>query len=226
MIQKGERVRAEQEILTSLGERVRTLGFNPKAFGQSFYYTFAAGKWGFHVSFIPHRDDFELTADVAVRIDEIEDLVNKYDTRRTPAEKRNSMTIGGELGNISQGRPRRWKISDFSDVPIVCGEIMSFFETIGVPFLRAHSEIADVHRVLVSSDQRDIVLAPISGPRYMRAIASAHVLRGTVDLADLIRRSEAKLVQAQDPYLEDFRALCVAVIAGESARPNLQTQRN
>jgi hypothetical protein len=119
MIEKAERSNTEHQLLNRLGERIIAFGFKPKPTGQTFYQVVETGKWTFHVSFIAHKTDFDLTADVAVRVNAIEDLVNEYDTKLAAAEKRRSMTLGGELGNISEGSPKRWAISNVEDIPSV-----------------------------------------------------------------------------------------------------------
>jgi hypothetical protein len=208
MIHTGERESTERGILTKIGERVQLFGFNPRPSGQSFYHDFESGKWALHVSFIPHKNDMDLTADVAIRINAVEDIVNRYDTKRTPAEKRKSMTIGGELGNISAGRPLRWTVPDVRGALKICDQLLDAFEKIGLAFLRAHSDVAAVHHVLTSPGPRAALLAPVLGSRYMRVVASAHVLGATSDIERLINRFEAKLLEERDPYLDDFRALC------------------
>jgi hypothetical protein len=208
VIQKAEHSVAKHDFLRTLGAHLESLGFNPKSSGQSFYRNFAVGKSAFHVSFIPHQTDFDLTADVAIRINAIEDLVNEYDTKRSPSEKRQSMTLGGDLGNISEGRQLRWTVADLNDIPRICDQVANKFERVGLEFLRTHSEVAAVRQVLVSSDHRDTLLAPILGSRAMRAIASTYILDGAGGIPALTKRFEAKLLEKQDLYLTDFRALC------------------
>jgi hypothetical protein len=207
VITKSERSKVEREFLQSLGKRMASFGFDETPSGQSFYWPFESGKWAFHVSFIPHRDDVDLTADVAIRLDSIEDLVNEYDTKRNAAQKRQSMTIGGELGNLSEDRPHRWTLAAIDDIPQVSDQVARLFETVGLPFLKAHSDISTLNRVLSSSDSRDKLLCPLLGPRAMRAIASAHVLDENRDLTLLADQLEARLAEKEDVYLEDFRAL-------------------
>ena len=214
MIQMGEHSRAQKELLTELRDRVRVHGFTEKFSKQAYYCLVPGGKWALHVSFIRHRDDLDVTADVAVRIDRVEDLVNSYDTKRNATEKRNSMTLGGELGNISEGQFRRWTVANFDDIPSVCDEIQRTFERIGLPFLTSHSNISAAFRVLVGSRQRDHLLAPILGPRCMRAVASAYVT-GAVELDALIAQYEAELLDSRDLYLEDFRALCRGILSAD-----------
>ena len=176
VIQNSQRRVIEKEILTRLGKSLLKFGFDPKVSGQSFRRPLAREMWAFHVSFIPHQTDLDLTADVAIRIQAIEDLVNQYDTKPSPAEKRQSMTLGGEIGNISLGRQLRWTVADPDDLDHVCQDVINAFERTGLPFLKGHSDIGVVHRVLTSSDSKETLLCPILGPRAMRAVASATYL--------------------------------------------------
>lgn len=216
MIEKGERLKTQRELLAELGQRLAHYGFNPKPSGQDFYRKIPAGKWAFHISFIPHKTDFDLTAHVAVSIGQIEELVNKYDSKRTSSEKRDSMTLGGELGNLSTGYPVRWTVTDAADILGVCDEVMKAFEIIGLPFLQAHSDAVAVHDVLLSSASKDRHLAPILGPRYMRAVASAYVVGHTDEVGALVERYKAELLETEDLYLEDFRALSRSLLSGSS----------
>jgi hypothetical protein len=216
MIQKSERSSAERTLLMGLADQIGAFGFNPKVLGQSFHQVVPTGKWEFHISFIAHKTDFDLTADVAVRVSAIEDVVNEYDTKLTTAEKRKSMTLGGELGNISEGVPRRWTVSSVADIPAVCDGVIEAFQRIGLPFLQKHSDAAAAHHVLVSSRQADLLLAPVLGPRYMRAVASAYVMGNITEVDALSRRYEAELSETEDLYLEDFRSLAHGLRSGTS----------
>jgi hypothetical protein len=199
-----------------MGELISTFGFRSKPTGQSFCQEIATGKWVLHVSFISHKTDFDLTADIAVRVDAIEDLVNEYDTKLNAAEKRKSMTLGGELGNISAGSPRRWTISNVEDIPNACEGVIETFQEIGLPFLQKYSDAAAAHRVLVSSKPSDFHLAPILGPRCMRAVASAYVTGRTNEIEALVRQCEAELLETEDLYLEDFRNLARFLLSRSS----------
>ena len=216
MIEKTERSSAERTLLMGLADQIGTFGFNPKVIGQSFRQVVPTGKWEFHISFIAHKTDFDLTADVAVRVNAIEDLVNEYDTRLTTAEKRKSMTLGSELGNISKGVPRRWTLSSAEDIPAVCDGVIEAFQRIGLPFLQKHSDTAAAYRVLVSSRQADLLLAPVLGPRYMRAVASAYILGNTKEVDALSRRCGAELSETEDLYLEDFQSLANGLLSRAS----------
>jgi hypothetical protein len=207
VIERTEHSNAKHGVLTKLGQHVTALGFDPKPADQSFYRSSATGKWAFHVAFIPHQQDFDLTADVAVRIDAIEDLVNQCDTKLSKVERRRSMTLGVELGNLSLGRQMRWTIASSSDIPKICEQVATTFESVGLPFLQNYSDLATVHRVLASASTKDTLLSPLLGPRSMRTLASAYLLDQSIDIKAVAHDLEAKLMESEDLYLEDFRAL-------------------
>lgn len=101
-MRKGGHKDAERAVLEQLGTRMAAHGFRPKPVGQSFYRDVPGGRWALHVSFIRHETDMDVTADVAVRINAIEQVVNQCETGLTDAEKRRSTTLGAELGNLSR----------------------------------------------------------------------------------------------------------------------------
>src|ERR1700761_3414661 len=105
MINRGERSEVQKRLLNEIGGRVAVWGFNSKPSGQSFYRKVPSGKWAFHISFIPHKEDLDLTADVALRNEAVEGLVGQYDAKLSTIESRKSMTLGAELGNLSIGKP-------------------------------------------------------------------------------------------------------------------------
>lgn len=181
-------------------------GFKPKPVGQSFYRDVPGCRWDFHASFIHHATDMDITADVAVRIDAIEQFVNQFETGLTEAEKRRSTTLGAELGNLSRRQPLRWTVSEIDDVAAAAEQIAGAFEKIGLPFLSAHSDVESAYRVLVGATPEDRLYSPILGARCMRAVAAAHVL-GRSELNQLIQRCKAQLIHEDDLYLPDFRAL-------------------
>ncbi len=101
-MRKGGHKDAERAVLEQLGTLMAAHGFRPKPVGQSFYRGVPGGSWALHVSFIRHETDMDVTADIAVRIDAIEQVVNQCETGLTDAEKRRSTTLGAELGNLSR----------------------------------------------------------------------------------------------------------------------------
>lgn len=197
----------ENAILDQLGTHVEKHGFKAKPTSQSFCREIPGACWVLHISFIRHKADIDMTADVAVRINAIEQIVNQFDTGMTKAEKRTSMTLGAELGNISGHEPLRWTAANPDDIPLVVGSIVRKFEEIGLPYFSTYSDMEAVYRLLASNDPEDHVHSPILGARCMRAIAAAHLLGRSSELKELSHRCDAQLAEEDDLYLSDFRAL-------------------
>ena len=94
--------------------RIAVWGFNAKPSGQSFYRKDPNGKWVFHISFIPR---FDITADVAVRNEAIEAIVNRYDSKLNSAEseghdsgKQIGQSVQGEAATLDNFRACRYLI--------------------------------------------------------------------------------------------------------------------
>ena len=208
MISRTDRSEAQKRLLETVGQLAEPFGFSPKPSGQSFYRRLPTGTWALHLSFIPHARDFDVTTDVALRFNAVEDLVNQYDTKLSKAESRRSMTMGAELGNLSEGRPRRWTVSDIGEIANVGRQVLDAFERIGLPFLQAHNDLVSLHRLLVGETALTRLVAPISGPRYMRAIATACLLGAFDEARTRASQYEAALSKEDDLYLGEFRALC------------------
>jgi hypothetical protein len=211
VIQRSEQKQARLEFLTALGRKLELLGFSTMTREQCYYRDNGSGKWVLHIAFIPHAQDIDLTADIAIRIGAVEDLVNQYDTKLSPQEKRNSMTLGGELGNLSVGKNIRFTIDYATSISTICDQVLEQFEVVGIPLLHRYSDIGEVHRLLSSSDRTDTVLCPFKGPRYMRAVAAASILGTDISINALIRQFDAELAQDRDLYQADFRTMSKAL---------------
>jgi hypothetical protein len=203
---------AKQSILASLGMNIEPFGFSPKPHGQSFYRKMPNAKAAIHISFIPHSEDIDLTVDVALRLDSIEELVNSYDSLCRPADKRNSMTIGGELGNVSIGRFIRWTIIDIDSISDIVVNITEAVRKVAIPFIMKYNDIRTTFYVLSSSKRDELLLCPILGPRLMRIVAAAYLLNLDLDKDIDICGYNDELVSSNDLYLSDFRSLCDGLI--------------
>jgi hypothetical protein len=95
----------ERALLVAVGARIAANGFESKLISQSFLRRFPAGRASLHLAFIKHPREFDVVADVAVRFDELEDLVNANNALLSKKEKGQTYSLGAELGNIAGGRP-------------------------------------------------------------------------------------------------------------------------
>lgn len=198
-------------LLNEVAPRMVAYGFEPKVKGQSVYRKTAEGHWAFHVSFMRHEHDLDVTADMAVRIDAIEDLVNQYDEGLKPSEKRRTTTLGAELGNLSVRAPLKWTLRTTSDVPEVVDDLVRSFGEIGLPYLKSHARIKEAYKLLLSDAPEDRRHAPIIGARYMRVLAASYLLK-SAEFEKLAEEYEVELSKVNDLYSADFKALAAGLI--------------
>ena len=184
----------QKGLLSELGKLVAMHGFAPKPSGQSFRRATAAGWVSFHVAFIEHGNtDFDLTADVAVRIDAVETLVTADSKLLTKSEREQTATLGCEIGNLTQGKPLRWSIASAVDVTPAAAGVADSFVNVALPYFEKYSDLEVVYETLRKNDSSGWLHSPVDDARCKRAIALAKVLNRRGDLPALIEQSTAFL---------------------------------
>ena len=193
----------QKNLLLSVGERLTTFGFGKKVKQQSFYRAIEGGWACVHLSFIKHADDFDVTVDVAIRFNEVEDLVNSKNNLLTQKEKEGTSTLGVELGNLSIGEQKRWNISSEGQISLVANSVLEYFEKFGHPYLLKYSSMDSAHDLL-SSDEKEVWKhCPFHATRAKKAIAIAQLL-GMTDIQDQISTRKKFLQEMKDFGLSDF----------------------
>lgn len=197
----------QKRLLDELAARVSAYGFEPKPVGQSFRRKTASGRVSLHVAFVPHPADVDVTADVAVRLDALENLVNEANTLLPKAEKQNTYSLGVELGNLSEGRQKRWKLVEASDAVPAAQSILALYDLVGAPNLERLSDPEQAFKVLSSNERDGWLWSPLHGARCQRAVGLAYLLGKHAELPALIERSEAFLEGRKDFGLKAFQQL-------------------
>jgi hypothetical protein len=194
----------QKALLSDLGPKLKSLGFTKKR-GQSFERVTESGRQACHVSFIEHEADFDVTADIAIRFDAVEELLNKGDGLMTKSEKAETFTLGCELGNLTRGEQMRWTVSGPSDIPKVSEAIAAAFESAGMRYFDDLSSMERAFEVL-SDDELGQLHMPIDLRRTQSAIVLAYLLdRG--DLPAMVERKRKYLLSRDEPRMavfEDF----------------------
>jgi hypothetical protein len=197
----------EKALLGSVAERVGAFGFDKKVKGQSFYKQTSFGRLAFHLSFIKHEADFDVTANVAVRFDELEDLINEDNELLSEAMKKNTFSLGAELGNISGVGQKRWTVASPADVESVSRSIMDAFARIGVPYLEKYSNMETALDALSGDDQAAWLHSPLHDARAVRAIGLAFLLGDRERFAQIADAKMAFLVARYPLGLQPFLRL-------------------
>ena len=142
----------QRELLTLVGAQLMEDGFSARLAKQEFNKKVPLGLATFYLSFIPHGEqDFDITADVALRLNEVEELTD-------PGE--NSYTVGAESGNITIGRQRRWTIASETDLAGVAAGVAEAFKVPGLDFLARFSTLRHVYSALVKNDREALLYSP------------------------------------------------------------------
>lgn len=193
-------------FLAALARRMAEHGFESRSRDQAFVRKTPFGQQTFHVSFIKHAHDCDVTADVAIRIDALEDLLNERNEALSKSEKKKTHSMGAELGNISEGQQRRWTLASEDDIPEAVSSTMALFESVGLPYLEKYSNLEQALAALSGDDRPSWLNAPFHDLRAKRAIGLAFVLGHHERLDDLIAAKNRFLKERHDSGLDRFLA--------------------
>lgn len=205
MIEKGVVKRLERALLIEIGRLVEPYGFQAKPRDQSFYREIPLGRWALHLSFV-ENGELEAALDVAIRFDEVEDLVNSVSRLLTESQKRDTWTLGCELGNLTAGRPRRWKVSR-NNLEQAAGEMAAFFAEVGIPYLEKHSTPQRTLDALGGNSRAASIHSPFHVARAKRAIALAFWLRDKARFEELTCEMDRFLTERNERGRDSYDAL-------------------
>lgn len=162
-----------------------------------------------HLSFITHARSFDVTVDVAVRFDAVEELVHRSNRLLTKRDMAATFTLGVELGNLERGEPHRYTVADSSDVERVSAQLVEKIETVGMPYLENYSR-PEAAFALLARDDRDARLhCPIHAERAKRACALLVVMSRHSEVEALGRQKLSFLESVRDPGATMFSRFLV-----------------
>ena len=199
------------DLLAALEESLKELDFTrEKKRSQSYLRKYEWGLGAVHTTIIRHDGQFDVKADIALRIHKVEELIGAIE--KSPDRK--SMTIGIEFGNLLDGRPRRWTIADSSGIETVVEEITRLVETIALPYFENHSQLRNIFALLTANDKNAAKHCPLNGERAKRVIAVAHLLDDESPKSPeaLVKSNVAVLKEINDFGLADFESFAKGII--------------
>jgi len=197
-------MKLQKRFLASLAKELESIGFRRCEFPHTFERVFELGRWFVHVAIIEHEFDFDVTVDVSIRFDEVEDLALRDEQLLTTAEKLESATLGVELGNWVENSQKRWAIRAPDDLNGAVSGIIEMIVEHGVPFLRSHTNIQDAYEALRCDSPVSDLVAPIAHERSKRVIAIAFLNEGLFDFPKVVERETVYLRRNSDPGLSLF----------------------
>jgi hypothetical protein len=189
---KGQEMRElRKALLHAIGNRIREFGFEPNPAKQSFKRQFPGG-------------DFDIAADVAVRFNALEEMVNRYEGFISEREKKQTCSLGAELGNIAGTGQMRWRMAIVGDLDSAATGIVEAFEKIGVPYLQSASTMQSAYELL-SSPGKAWLHNPLPLARAKRVVALAKLLGKDEDVPLRIAENMALLESDRTKGSAEFR---------------------
>jgi hypothetical protein len=202
-------------FLNAVADRVAPMGFDNRR-GQSFLRQVDGVLCALHVSLIEHDCDFDATADVAVRIDRLEELLQKHSGSATVASTK-LFSLGAELGNIARGSQQRWSVDQADDIQRVAGELVDSFTGVGIPYLNKYGRLERALEAFSDDGPSGCLHSPINAERAKRAVASAWLLNDMASVSSLAESKCRFLAERGDAGLQPFREF-VASLRGEDGK--------
>jgi hypothetical protein len=208
----------KQLLLRNVGQQLEPFGFHPKPSGQSFSRPFSGGRVSFHLGFVSHPHDFDVTADLAVRFDPLEDLVNERNSQLTKKEKSQTSSLGAEIGNLAGVGQMRWKVKDAADVPARAHEIVEAFKMYGVSYLARASTMQGAFELLTAPGRAAWLHSPFHSARAKRVLGLAKLLGREDEIPALIDANARFMMGLNDSGLQDFERFAAQLVPSIAAR--------
>jgi hypothetical protein len=170
-----------------------TLGFRPVRARRSFRRRSHTGVWAMHVGVIRHKVDLHATMDVAVRLDQVETLLERFEPARVGKTREQAFTLGVQLGALTESGLLRWVLASTDDLEATARSMLSTFASLGLPYLQRYSDPSVAYRLLSSMAPRDWMHCPIASARCLRAVALVHSLGRSEEIPALLHQCETVL---------------------------------
>jgi hypothetical protein len=165
------------QLFETVERGVRPLGYAHRAGTQSFYKGTSFGRLSLHLAIMNHPPEFDVAAHVAVRFDELEDLLNQFRNDLTEAEKRNTFSLGAELGNIAGlGYTKLGTVGKAGDIEPVADCVMTAFQAVGLPYLERFSNLDTALEAFSTDDRASWLVNALDGERAKNAVGLAYLL--------------------------------------------------
>jgi hypothetical protein len=133
-------------LITALKVKLAPFGFKYQSSTRSFISKSKANSLSFHLSFIQHPDDFDVVADLGIRLNAVHDLADPQ------GDKLGFYTFGIEIGNLTTGYQRRWTVNSDASALTVADELESVFKEIAIPYYQKYADMQAAYDLLSSTN--------------------------------------------------------------------------
>lgn len=194
-------------ILRKISGKLNDLGFHNKVKGQSFLSKISIGMAMIHLGFIDHENDFDVTISVSIRVDQVEDIINKSNDLLKKTEQLKTSTIGCELGNLETGNQKRFSIYENTKLDSALEEMIGSIVKTAFPFIKKYSELDNIYNIVKRDDKESWWISSIHHKRAQTAIILAKNLNKE-DFEIVLNTKRVFLENRNDYGLELYLRLC------------------
>jgi hypothetical protein len=196
----------KKPLMDRIAEPLDGLGFIKSIAKQAFFKKTAFGRFAFHLAFVDRGFHIGVVADVALRHDDLENLVFENTSGFiVPAGRRNTSSIGAELGRIRSSGHKEWPVYKISEIDNTAEAIVHEFLSVGMPYLEKYSDKEILFRAFVQHGPDASLLHSIPLRSSLNTIALAYLL-GKMDIfTELANRQEAFLTPIPNSGIEIFQ---------------------
>ncbi|MCG1021478.1 hypothetical protein [Sutcliffiella horikoshii] len=206
-MEKNKTKQLKYALLQDLSERLNMHSFEKRVIGQSVIKKMEKGLISIHLMYIEHQEDLDVTVDFGIRFDEVESMGHMGNALLTKKEKKGTFTIGAELGNVRDGRQRRWTIIREGDIPAIAESMFQSIKTVILPLIDRYLEKEAVYNLCLRDDEKAVLLCPINYKRAINAVALAVIMKKDLDVISLIIKQKQDYLRKQDEFgLEIFNS--------------------
>lgn len=189
----------------ALCKRLEPIGFRYKASEHGHIRPTAIGRQSFHIVYL-YYDHMCVTANVAVRFDELEDLLNATRSWLSPLERRRTYSLGAELGKIAGTGYLRWDVPSLNEVERVANDVVARFRSDGLPYLERVSSLESAYQLLAQPGCDPWLHGPLLWDRAQRLVGLAMLTNREQELPQIVENCVRMLEELKDPNLKDFLA--------------------
>jgi len=183
-------------------------GFKAKSASRSYVKSFDGGKGSFHLTYTNHPGiDFDVSANVAVRVDAVEEILTEDDHRLTEKEKKDCYTIGINIGNLVLGSYLQLTVTTDADLEPVATKLMEFVPTVVVPYIEKNRDLEAMYDLLTPADPKRRWDHRPGRTHRARTLLALSVLLGRADTNDLIDRLREEIQPEHQSQIEWFEGL-------------------
>lgn len=108
--------------------------------------------WSIHFAFLNYGNHLQVTCDVAIRFNCVEDILNESQPHLSAREKKGTFTIGCLLHNWSDEAKFIWRVDRVESVPRVVSEIYRDTETAAIEFFERFGNMEETLKALQDPD--------------------------------------------------------------------------